>query len=74
MITQIRIHNAKNSDFYIFVASKPTIEDCENLRFAPFAFQYPDLETAHLKGTSVLCLLNGASLEHSRDVFLFATV
>jgi len=30
---QLRIHNTKDSDFYIHVTAKAVIEDCDNLRF-----------------------------------------
>ncbi|KAL2551370.1 Tubulin-folding cofactor C [Forsythia ovata] len=49
---QIRIHNAKNCDFYLRVRSRPIIEDCNGVRFAPYCLSYEgiekDLEEANL--------------------------
>lgn len=49
---QIRIHNAKNCDFYLRVRSRPIIEDCNGVRFAPYCLNYEriekDLEEANL--------------------------
>ncbi len=33
---QVRIHSSSGSDFYLAVRSKPIIEHCNGLRFAPF--------------------------------------
>lgn len=41
---QIRIHSTRRCDFYLYVQSRPTIEDCDQLRFAPYAFTYPKRE------------------------------
>ncbi|GMY11370.1 tubulin-folding cofactor C [Fagus crenata] len=41
---QIRIHNAKGSDFYLRVRSRPIIEDCNGVRFAPFCLSYEGIE------------------------------
>lgn len=32
---QVRIHECENVDFYLYCASRPIIEDCKGLRFAP---------------------------------------
>jgi hypothetical protein len=32
---QVRIHNCTNVDLYLHCASRPIIEDCSNVRFAP---------------------------------------
>ncbi|KAK3486649.1 tubulin binding cofactor C-domain-containing protein [Neurospora hispaniola] len=32
---QVRIHECENVDFYLYCASRPIIEDCKALRFAP---------------------------------------
>lgn len=32
---QFRMHGSKNVDVYLHAASRPIIEDCENIRFAP---------------------------------------
>lgn len=41
---QLRIHTTTNSDLYVFVNSHPIIEDCGNLRFAPYRLEYEGLE------------------------------
>lgn len=41
---QIRIHNARACDFYLRVRSRPIIEDCSGVRFAPFCLQYKGIE------------------------------
>lgn len=33
---QFRIHAGKNVDIYLNCSSRPVIEDCENIRFAPY--------------------------------------
>ncbi|KAM7261822.1 hypothetical protein ACFE04_020899 [Oxalis oulophora] len=49
---QIRIHSAKRCDFYLRVRSRPIIEDCTDVRFAPFCLEYDgideDLKNANL--------------------------
>ncbi|KAL5556315.1 hypothetical protein UlMin_038551 [Ulmus minor] len=49
---QIRIHYAKMSDFYLRVRSRPIIEDCNGVRFAPYCLSYEgvdgDLKNANL--------------------------
>jgi hypothetical protein len=37
---QFRMHSAKNVDVYLHSASRPIIEDCENVRFAPLPDAY----------------------------------
>lgn len=32
---QVRMHDCKNVDVYLHCASRPIIEDCENVRFSP---------------------------------------
>ncbi|EEF29542.1 tubulin folding cofactor C, putative [Ricinus communis] len=53
---QIRIHNAKVSDFYLRVRSRPIIEDCGGVRFGPYCLRYEgiedDLKMAGLKEES----------------------
>jgi len=34
---QFRMHEAKNVDVYLHCSSRPIIEDCENIRFAPYS-------------------------------------
>lgn len=41
---QIRIHNVKMSDFYLRVRSRPIIEDCNGVRFAPYCLSYEGVE------------------------------
>ncbi|GJM85261.1 hypothetical protein PR202_ga01696 [Eleusine coracana subsp. coracana] len=41
---QIRIHEARATDFYLRVRSRPIIEDCSGLRFAPHALKYEGIE------------------------------
>ncbi|KAF3791192.1 Tubulin-folding cofactor C [Nymphaea thermarum] len=41
---QIRIHEAKRTDFCVRVRSKPIIEFCSGVRFAPYAFSYNGIE------------------------------
>lgn len=41
---QIRIHNAKKSDFYLRVRSRPIIEDSSSVRFAPYCVSYEGIE------------------------------
>ncbi|XP_052210882.1 tubulin-folding cofactor C [Diospyros lotus] len=41
---QIRIHHAKGSDFYLRVRSRPIIEDCSAVRFAPYCLSYDGIE------------------------------
>ncbi|CAA7028078.1 unnamed protein product [Microthlaspi erraticum] len=50
---QIRIHCARKSDFYLRVRSRPIVEDCNGVRFAPYCLDYEgieqDLRTAGLE-------------------------
>lgn len=41
---QIRIHNAKNCDFYLRSRSRPIIEDCNGVRFAPYCLSYEGID------------------------------
>ncbi|PIN26773.1 Beta-tubulin folding cofactor C [Handroanthus impetiginosus] len=41
---QIRIHNAKDCDFYLRVRSRPIIEDSTGVRFAPYCLSYEGIE------------------------------
>jgi hypothetical protein len=40
---QVRIHDSTRSDFYLHVLSRPIIEHCSELRFAPYLLSYPAL-------------------------------
>ncbi|WOK93154.1 tubulin-folding cofactor C [Canna indica] len=41
---QIRIHHARATDFYLRLRSRPIIEDCNGVRFAPYRLSYEGLE------------------------------
>ncbi|KAJ0975007.1 hypothetical protein J5N97_016972 [Dioscorea zingiberensis] len=41
---QIRIHQAKMTDFYLRLRSRPIIEDCSVARFAPYKLVYEGIE------------------------------
>jgi len=41
---QLRTHTTSGSIFYLKVTSKGIVEDCKELRFAPYALTYPGLE------------------------------
>ncbi|MCL7039202.1 hypothetical protein MKW94_010550 [Papaver nudicaule] len=41
---QMRIHHAKKTDFYLRVRSRPIIEDCNNVRFAPYLLSYQGID------------------------------
>lgn len=41
---QIRIHHAKVTDFYLRVRSRPIVEDCSGVRFAPYVLTYEGIE------------------------------
>lgn len=41
---QIRIHHAKGTDFYLRARSRPIIEDCSGVRFAPYCLCYDGIE------------------------------
>lgn len=45
---QLRIHNTTDSDFYIHVTSKAIIEDCSNIKFAPYTWNYETLEEDYI--------------------------
>ncbi len=42
---QIRLHTSTDCDFYLHVHSRPIIEHCERLRFAPYPLTHGSLET-----------------------------
>ncbi|XP_074580245.1 tubulin-folding cofactor C [Curcuma longa] len=42
---QIRIHHATATDFYLRVRSRPIIEDCSAVRFAPYRLFYEGIDT-----------------------------
>ncbi|PKA53263.1 Tubulin-folding cofactor C [Apostasia shenzhenica] len=41
---QIRIHQAKDSDFYLRVRTRPIIEDCSRVRFGPYRLCYDGID------------------------------
>ncbi|XP_072979691.1 tubulin-folding cofactor C [Typha angustifolia] len=41
---QIRIHQARTTDFYIRVRSRPIIEDSSGVRFAPYRLVYEEID------------------------------
>ncbi|RNA35437.1 tubulin-specific chaperone C [Brachionus plicatilis] len=42
---QLRIHDSTDTRFYIHVGSRAIIENCKQLKFAPYAWSYPKLAT-----------------------------
>lgn len=42
--TQLRIHTTEACDLYVHTVSGPIIEDCDALRFAPYALRYAGLD------------------------------
>jgi hypothetical protein len=41
---QLRIHTCSDCQLYVRVQSHPIVEDCRNMGFAPYSFQYATLE------------------------------
>lgn len=41
---QLRTHNTMDTQIYLHVTSRPIIEDCIRVAFAPFTWSYPTLE------------------------------
>lgn len=41
---QIRIHQSEDTDFYIFAATNPIVENVKRVRFAPFLMRYQEGE------------------------------
>ncbi|XP_036403207.1 tubulin-specific chaperone C-like [Megalops cyprinoides] len=42
---QLRTHNTTDTDVYLHVTSRAIIEDCSRVRFAPFSWSYPGMDT-----------------------------
>ena len=42
---QLRIHDTKNTDFYLHVTGAAIIENCSSVQFAPYTIEYPELES-----------------------------
>ncbi len=45
---QLRAHTTADSDFYLHVTSGAIVEDCNNVRFAPYALNHSDLESDYV--------------------------
>ncbi|XP_071540475.1 tubulin-specific chaperone C-like [Panulirus ornatus] len=41
---QVRIHDTKDTQFYLHVTGAAIIENCQNVQFAPYTLHYPELE------------------------------
>jgi tubulin-specific chaperone C len=41
---QLRIHETHDTQFYMHVGSRAIIENCSNVRFAPYAWSYEDID------------------------------
>eukprot|EP01138_Halocafeteria_seosinensis_P007977 gb/GECG01008150.1/.p1 GENE.gb/GECG01008150.1/~~gb/GECG01008150.1/.p1 ORF type:complete len:360 (+),score=54.71 gb/GECG01008150.1/:1-1080(+) len=61
---QARLHTSKRCDFYVCTASRPIIEHCSEVRFAPYILSYPDLEEK----------LKKAELERARELDMWKNV
>ena len=42
---QLRVHSTKDSKFYLHVTSRAIVEDCSNVGFAPFNWEYEALKS-----------------------------
>nr|ACO09603.1 Tubulin-specific chaperone C [Osmerus mordax] len=45
---QLRTHNTTDTEVYLHVTSRAIIEDCQRVRFAPFSWSYPGLDSDFL--------------------------
>ncbi|UJR08838.1 hypothetical protein I4U23_013092 [Adineta vaga] len=50
---QLRVHTSTECDFYVHITAQPIIEDCNNLRFAPYNVEYK-LKDKHVKESGLL--------------------
>ncbi|CAF2661032.1 unnamed protein product [Rotaria sp. Silwood2] len=50
---QLRIHTSNECDFYVHITAQPIIEDCHNLRFAPYNVEY-NLKDEHIKQSGLM--------------------
>ncbi|CAF3667808.1 unnamed protein product [Adineta steineri] len=50
---QLRIHTSTECDFYVHITAHPIIEDCNNLRFAPYNVKY-NSKDEHVKESGLL--------------------
>ncbi|CAF1023732.1 unnamed protein product [Rotaria sordida] len=50
---QLRIHTSNECDFYVHITAQPIIEDCHNLRFAPYNVEY-NLKDEHIKQSGLI--------------------
>lgn len=46
---QLRIHNTKNTQFYLHVTGAAIIENCHDVQFAPYTIKYPELKEHYCK-------------------------
>jgi hypothetical protein len=59
---QVRMHDCRNVDVYLLCSSRPIIEDCQNIRFAPIPECYVSFTSLHFSrlsflGTRIMILL-----------------
>jgi hypothetical protein len=54
---QVRLHTSRECDFYLRTLSRPIIEHCDRVRFAPYTLSYAGLEDG----------MRGAGLHSDRD-------
>lgn len=45
---QLRVHTSSECDFYVHITAQPIIEDCQELRFAPYNVKY-ELKDEHIR-------------------------
>jgi hypothetical protein len=50
---QLRVHTSNECDFYVHITAQPIIEDCHNLRFAPYNVEYK-LKDEHIKESGLV--------------------
>ncbi|XP_028131484.1 tubulin-specific chaperone C [Diabrotica virgifera virgifera] len=42
---QLRLHNSKNTDIYLYVTSRAIMEDCKDINVAPYNWKYEGIES-----------------------------
>jgi len=62
---QLRIHHTTSTNFYIHVTSKAIIEDCHDVKFAPYELTYPNIDQHYI----LSCLDKGTNNWNSIDDF-----
>lgn len=60
---QVRIHECKNVDIYLHCASRPIIENCNNIRFAPI----PDCYVSGIPYSEIASCTNTSLGRYSRE-------